>query len=147
MFLIGPAVTIDQQKNLAFVEGLGAMTMPSNTTFDGGKPTKPGTMLKVHWTKDMLFNGKDADFTGNVVAYQENACLRCQTLQVVLDRFVSFKEGQKGGQGAKAERMVADRNVDIVDSTYDEKTGKRLKYQRLRAREVVGNNVDNRMLA
>lgn len=147
MLLIGPAVTIDQQKNLAYVEGSGAMSMPSKTTFDGSKPAKPGTMLKVHWKKDMLFNGKDADFTGDVVAYQDNAALQSQTLQVVLDRFVSFKEGQKGGQGAKAERMVAHGNVYIIDSTRDEKDSKLLKYQRLRARQVVGNNIDNRFLA
>ncbi|MCI0456080.1 MAG: hypothetical protein L0Z62_03750 [Gemmataceae bacterium] len=147
MILIAPKVRIDQQKNLTFAEGGdGGMDMPSNTTFDGGKPTRPGTRLRVEWTRDMLFNGKDADFRGDVVAYQDNAALKCQTLQVTLDKFVSFKEGQKGGQGAKVEKLVAHGRAYIVESQYDD-SGKLVKYQRLVTQQVAANNLDGRLIA
>ena len=40
--LFGPKVTIDQLKNRADVDGLGAMSMPSKTSLDGEKPARPG---------------------------------------------------------------------------------------------------------
>jgi hypothetical protein len=139
LYLVGPKVTINQKDNVAEVEGAGAMRMPSNTGLDGGPPKKAGSMLDVHWTREMLFNGKDADFHGGVTAYQDNGSLRCWTLQVTLDRVVSFKEGQKGAQGAKVERLVADRSVYVADSTFDEK-GKLIRYERLTAQELTTDN-------
>src|SRR5262249_24386039 len=119
LWLTGPWVMIDQQKNIARVDGVGGMKMPSNTTFDGATPAKKGTILTVTWTKDMVFNGKDADFQGGVVAEQDNGQMKCQTLQVTLDKTVSFKEGQKGGQGAKVEKLVSNRKVYILESVYE----------------------------
>src|SRR5262249_56487200 len=43
LHLTGPKVTINQQSNVAEVHGAGGMSLPSNTTFDGGKPTKTNT--------------------------------------------------------------------------------------------------------
>ena len=63
----------------------------------------------------MLFNGKFAEFNGGVEAYQDNASLKCQGLQVTLDRYVSFKEGQKENQNAKVEKLVCDHKVWIED--------------------------------
>ena len=45
--LLGPMVEIDQPKNICYIRGAGAMSLPSDKTFDGGQPTKPGTRLKV----------------------------------------------------------------------------------------------------
>ena len=45
LVLIGPKVLIDQRENRAWIQGVGLMHMPSNTTFDGGKPNKPGTRM------------------------------------------------------------------------------------------------------
>jgi hypothetical protein len=146
LFLVGPKVTINQRDNMAEVEGVGAMHLPSNTALDGGPAKKPGSRLTVHWTKDMLFNGKDADFHGGVVAYQEDASLRCLTMQVTLDKVVSFKEGQKGGQGAKVERLVCDRKVYVADTTRDDK-GDLLRYQRLVSVELTTDNQQGRTTA
>jgi hypothetical protein len=139
LFLAGPKVTINQRDNMAEVEGVGAMHLPSNTGLDGSPAKKPGSRLTVHWTKDMLFDGSHADFRGGVVAYQEDASLRCQTMQVTLDKVVSFKEGQKGGQGAKVEKLVCDHKVYVADTTRDDK-GELLRYQRLVAVELTADN-------
>ncbi len=139
LFIVGPKVTIDQKENTAEVKGVGHMDMPSNTTFEGNKPARPGTRLKVFWNQGMLFNGRDADFQGGVTANQDKARLQCQSLQVTLDRTVSLKEGQKGGQQAKVEKLVCDRKVHVEDTELDAR-GKLVKYQRLVCRELAMDN-------
>ena len=143
LVLIGPKVLIDQRANSAFIEGVGLMHMPSNTTFEGGKPSKPGTRMTVHWTRDMVFNKRDADFNGGVIAYQDGSELRCNTLQVALDRDVSFKEGQKDGQGAKVERVVAHGKVTVLDIIKEEKTDKVISQRRLECHQLDVNNPEN----
>ncbi len=142
LYLEGPKVEIDQVKNTAYVQGPGAMSLPSNTSIEGGKPARPGARLVVHWTRDMLFNGQDADYTGAVVANQDDSSLRCKTLQVKLDKFIAFKEGQKGGEGAKAEKMVANGSAYVVDVVYD-KEGPDGQKEMVQTSRVLGHQIDS----
>lgn len=146
LILVGPKVVINQRDNTAEVEGTGAMNLPSNTTFEGGKPTKEGTRLTIHWNKDMLFNGRYADFHGGVVAYQDEASLKCQELQVTLDRNVSFKEGQKTGQTAKVEKLVCDKKVLIVEDKRDAQ-GALIAYHRLESALLTMDNQEGPITA
>lgn len=143
MTIIGPKVDIDQKENTANVDGVGAMKMPSNTTFDGGQAAKPGTYVTIHWGKDMLFNGKFAEFYGGVQAFQDNSSLKCQTLQVTLDKYVSFKEGQKENQTAKIEKLVCDKKVYMEDETKGP-DGKRTAYRRVIGSALDHDNVEGR---
>jgi len=146
LMLKGPKVVINQKTNIAEVDGPGAMQMPSNKSFDGGKATKPGARLTVHWNKDMIFNGKDADFNGGVLAYQDEAAMKCDFLQVTLDRVVSLKEGQKGKQQAAVEKLLCHRKVYIEDRSVDP-TGKLLQYNRLLASELAVDNQEGPTIA
>src|SRR5205807_615495 len=119
--LIGPQVMINQKDNVAQIDGDGAMHMPAKNTMDGTKPAKEGSRLVITWYKDMIFDGRHADFHGGVVAYQDDSSLRCQDLEVMLDRPVSFKDGQKGGQEAKVEKMLCWLKVDVKEEKKDEK--------------------------
>jgi hypothetical protein len=143
LFLQGPKVTIDQQENTAVIEGIGTLTMPSNSTLEGGKPTRSGTRLKIHWNECMVFDGKEANFSGGVQAFQENSRLRCRSLQVTLDRRVSLREGQQAGRSARVDHLVSDQQVE-VDETVREK-GKLKKFSRLVCGEMVLDNVKNRV--
>src|SRR5204862_400899 len=104
LLIIGPKVTINQERNFAEVEGAGAMNMPSDTSFEGGQAKKAKTRLTIHWNNRMEFDGKDARFEGGVEAFQDGARLKCQNLEVVLDRVVSLKDGQKNEQQAAVEK-------------------------------------------
>ncbi|MFO0965663.1 MAG: LptA/OstA family protein [Gemmataceae bacterium] len=146
LILQGPKVTINQRTNMAEVEGPGLMEMPSNKTLDGGKSSKPDTRLTIHWNRDMIFNGKDADFNGGVQAYQDNGALKCDTLQVTLDRTVSLKEGQKSGQQATVEKLVCHRKVWAQDETRDP-AGKLGQYNRLIAAELAVDNIGGPSIA
>lgn len=133
--ILGPEVNIDQKENQVWVNGIGAMRMPSNTNFQGDKLEKASD-LTVHWNRNMFFNGKDAQFYGGIQAEQDNARLACQTMQVFLDRFISLKEGEKkGAPPAKVEKLVCDKNVRIEDTTRE--NGKLLRFTRIDSREFV----------
>jgi hypothetical protein len=146
LYIIGPKVTINQKENIAEVDGAGAMNMPSNTSFEGGKAVKGNTRLTIHWNKDMIFNGKYADFHGGVQAFQDNATLKCQDLFVTLDRVVSFKEGQKENQDAKVEKLVCDHKVWVVDDKRDA-DGRQVQFDRLVATELTMDNQDGPIIA
>jgi hypothetical protein len=105
------------------------MTMPSNTALDGTKSTTPGSILTIHWTDDMLFNGRDAEFSGGVVALQNDSTMQCQNLQVELDKPISFKaepqkgdkrdKGDKEDKGAKVQSVIAHGKVCVLDEVKD----------------------------
>ena len=130
---------IDQKDNTATVDGIGAMHMPSNKTFDGGKAAKEGSYVTIHWNKDMIFNGKFAKFDGGVQAFQDNASLKCQSMQVTLDRFVNLKEGQKEKENAKLDKVVCDLKVWCEEKVLSP-DGKLASYRRLVG---VGLDMDN----
>jgi hypothetical protein len=146
LIILGPKVTINQKDNTAEVAGAGALSMPSDTSFNGGKPAKAKTRLNVHWNKDMFFNGKNADFHGGVQAFQDNANLKCQDLYVTLDRVVSFKEGQKENQDAKVEKLLCDLKVWVEDEKKDA-DGKRVAFDRLVATQLTMDNQEGPIIA
>src|SRR5262249_7896388 len=144
LFIVGPVVNIDQTTNTAWVRGQGAMTMPSNSTLEGGKLTKPSE-LTVHWTKRMDFNGKYAEFQGDIQAEQDSGRLLCKRLQVFLDRPVSLKEGEKQGQQPRVEKLVCETLVRIEDSQRE--NGKLRSYKRIESPELELDNDDGQVVA
>jgi hypothetical protein len=138
--LWGPKVTIDQIKNRADVDGLGAMSMPSKTSLDGDRPARPGARLNIHWKKNMTFDGKIAWFFGGVQGEQDDSSILCESMQAVMDRMVVFKEGHKDGEGAKVERLLCSTKVYVKDEQLD-KNGKREKASILECRELQVDNL------
>jgi lipopolysaccharide export system protein LptA len=166
LFLTGPKViTINQKDNTACVDGIGGMRMPSNTNFSLGGPSPAAaptaaanvpvsapaqpakqTYLHIHWTTLMTFDGRDASYYGGVVATQDDSSLQCATMQAALDRKVSFKQGEKKGDQAKVEKIVAHTNVVVEDNGKDE-SGKLVRLTRLVCAEMVFDNIDQTVRA
>jgi lipopolysaccharide export system protein LptA len=142
--MFGPVVTIDQTTNRATVVGTGAMTMPSNTTFEGGKLDKT-TMLTVHWNESMFFEGRFAEFQGGVQALQDQSQVTCRTMQVELDREVSFRENAKGGETPKVHKVVCVETVRIEEKTVE--NGRITAHKKLSAKELALDNLDGRVHA
>jgi hypothetical protein len=168
LFLKGPQVTIDQRANTAAVEGVGLMNMPSNTNLtEGGKPAKAGTRITIHWSRNMFFDGQNADYYGGVTANQDDSSMQSNTLQVALDHRVSLKEGQRDGKEAKVAKVIAHAKstvtgdlpvptgdaggkmvVTILDMQRDEKDKEKIvKVSRLTCNQVALDNLDNRINA
>jgi lipopolysaccharide export system protein LptA len=144
MAIIGPNVNIDQRANTATVNGSGAMRMLSETDFDGNKRTEPTEMV-VQWQKQMLFTGMNAEFRGGVQAVQDNGNSRllCQEMQVVFDRPISLKEGNRGRQPAKVDKLVCHQNVEVEEIRRE--NGQLLSIRRLVSPAVDMDNADKKL--
>lgn len=145
----GKEVNIDQRANRSWVNEIGVMQILTATDFEGNKLANP-TQVTIHWNKEMQFDGKTAFFSGGVTAEQNNSRLQCQEMQVVLDRPVSFKEGEKNGSSAKVERLVCDHRqskepVMVEDTKFE--GSKLIGYQRLRSEELYMDNKEGQMEA
>jgi lipopolysaccharide export system protein LptA len=140
----GPEINIDQALNKAWVHGPGAMKMDSATDFQGA-PLKKSVPLTVYWKKSMYFDGRKAEFQGDIQAEQQNARLACNFLQVEFDRPISLKQGQgaKSDQPAKVSNLLCDKNVRIEDTVFNEKKRTEIdKYQILKAKSVEMEALD-----
>jgi hypothetical protein len=147
--LLGPVVNIDQPANQAWVNGGGSMKLPSKTDFQGN-PLKEPIDVTVYWTERMFFDGKIAEFDGNVQAEQGDpqgggASLACRKLEVVLDQTVSLKEtqGPRGEQPAALYRMLCDQDCRLEKGV---RNGDRWEqYQRIEGREVLFDNPSSQL--
>jgi lipopolysaccharide export system protein LptA len=131
LHIVGPEVNIDQTINEASVNGMGVMRLPSNANFAGTKPTQPADTtlappadITIYWEEHMRFDGQVALFDWpsdprhrrGVRAEQNNGHLACRAMHVTLDRKISLREGDKGKQPAKVEKIVCDKEVWLEDS-------------------------------
>jgi hypothetical protein len=134
----GPIVSVNQADNHAEVDGLGAMDMPTNKNLDGTPSAKTSARIRIDWKKNMTFDGKLATFRGGVQAREVGAHSRalCEVLTAILDKTVSFKDGEKSKDNAKIDRLVFDRNVFIEDYKFDEKK-QPLQYTKLQGRYLI----------
>src|SRR4029077_7586698 len=151
----GKEVNIDQRANRSWINDIGVMQMLTATDFEGNKLAKP-TQVTIHWNKEMWFDGKRAFFSGGITAEQNNSDLRCQEMQVTLDRPVSFKEGERNSTPAKVQQLVCgpgaqepggqgpSRQLVIVQDTKFEGS-KLVGYQRLHTQELHVDNTEGKM--
>jgi hypothetical protein len=171
IFIMGPEVNIDQVQNKAWVNGVGAMQLESESDFEGRK-LKRKVPLKIYWNEDMLFTGKIAYFNGGIQAQQEEARLKCKNLQVVFDRPISLKERSAPDATAKQQAKPGDKvaagtvpgkpaagqgqpaaeppakvqqlvcDQDVhVEETKRDEKGKFLRYTRIEAGELTVDNI------
>src|SRR5262249_50103554 len=77
----------------------------------------------IQWNKNMTFDGGTARFNGGVQAWEQGAYsqIKCETLSAILDKHVSFKDGQKAKENAKIDRFVCDKNVYVDDAKLNDK--------------------------
>ena len=146
MVILGPIVTIDQPTNKAWVDGIGVMTMESDTDFEGKKLTKmvdgkkvaTTVPITIHWNRSMFFNGTFAEFHGGIQADQENSRLACHALQVFFDKPISLKETDHSSEKARIRNLVADKEARVEDSTFEK--NEPVRFQRLYGRAIAHDN-------
>jgi hypothetical protein len=146
--LLGSVVNLDQPANHAWVNGSGSLKLPARTDFQGNTLPEP-TEVTIYWTERMFFDGKIAEFDGNVQAQQGQAeaggaRIACQKLEVVLDRALSLKNPPQSPEPPAAlYRMLCDRDCRLEKGTRE---GNRwLSYQRIEAREVLFDNPSSQL--
>jgi hypothetical protein len=99
----GYKINIDQRQNEAHVVGEGSMQMISASDLEGKKLEKPVPMT-IYWKHKMDFQGTDRliNYHGDVKGFQEGHRVRCEWMQVLLDRPVYLNQAMKP-KDAKAE--------------------------------------------
>ena len=92
----GFKINIDQRLNEAHVAGEGSMQMISASDLEGKKLEKPVPMT-IYWKHKMDFRGTDRliDYHGEVKGFQEGHRVRCEWMQVLLDRPVYLNQAMK----------------------------------------------------
>jgi len=140
--LVGPVIKLDQQQNTVEVAGRGTMKMPTRTDFQGAR-LKEDVDVVVTWTERMLFDGKLAEFIGQVVAEQQGARLSGNDLRVELASRIPLRESGPGNRGPTPTmtRLLGGGGVLL------EKRGERPgEFQRIRGQELDFNNESERRL-
>ena len=94
--LYGFKIVIDQRANEAHVDGEGSMLMLSSSDLEGKKLEKP-TPMTIYWQHKMDFFGTDKliYYHGEVKGFQETHRVRCEWMQVLLDRPVYLNQAMK----------------------------------------------------
>jgi hypothetical protein len=139
MQIRGPVVNIDQPADKAWVDGIGSLTMESDTDLEGKKLNRT-VPLTIYWNKSMYFNGTFAEFHGSIQGEQENSRLACQALQVFFDKPISLKESAREGERAKVDHLVCDKSARTEDITYEK--GLPVKLQSLKAPAISADNTE-----
>jgi lipopolysaccharide export system protein LptA len=118
--VFGFDIVINQRDNTSNVTGRGSMEIISSTDMEGKKLEKPSTMT-IYWKHKMDFLGADKliYYHGAVQGYQEDSRLKCEWMQVLLDRPVYLNQdlkpktpAKKTGPGEKKESESP--NIDTV---------------------------------
>jgi lipopolysaccharide export system protein LptA len=84
-------IHLDRGSNRLWIEGAGQMELPIKSTLSGQMPTGPG-VLTVDWRRRMDFDGRTAQFENYVIATTGQQRMQTETMQVQLQRPVSFSQ-------------------------------------------------------
>jgi hypothetical protein len=165
--MFGFDIVVNQRDNTSNVVGRGSMEIVSNTDMEGKKLEKPTTMT-IYWKHKMDFLGADKliYYHGGVQGYQEDSRLKCEWMQVLLDRPVYLNQDLKPKTPPKklkpGEKKESDSpNIDTVMCFHapkdddvpkpkhtqpvtvvqeEKENGKLVRFQSIRSPEVVTVN-------
>jgi lipopolysaccharide export system protein LptA len=141
MRLSGNQIKIDQAENQMWINGPGRLQLPMARDLNGQQLANP-QVLKTIWTDGLEFNGRKAEFKGNVVAQTEEQRLEADVLAVELTRSVDFSGAQHGnaaGMSPEVKIIDARKRVLIENQSHDPITGKLTSQDSLSLQYVTVN--------
>ncbi len=116
--LDGAAVNMDQAANKVWIDGPGRMTLVVERDMQG-EPTAQATPLYVDWQGSMQFDGRQATFERQVVAYREQEKLQTQTLEVILSDQVVFRREARPAQRPEVAQLRCHGGVFMERRVFD----------------------------
>lgn len=117
-------INFDRASNFAAVTGRGLLTLPVTRSLQGEELPEP-QLLDIWWHEKMSFDGRTAEFYGDVEAKLESSGLRCQEMKVELTDRISFA-GDAAAQrdGIEVHNVYCRDGVEIKNDVYE---GRKLK--------------------
>jgi hypothetical protein len=112
LHISGRVIHMDRKNNYAEVEGAGLLELPVTETMDGKKLDTP-QLLDIWWDEKMTFDGKTANFYGNVRSEMDTSRITCEEMKVVLKEKISFAEMDEAIQPGKIKTNSKKEKTDI----------------------------------
>ncbi len=112
LHISGRVIHMDRKNNYAEVEGAGLLELPVTETMDGKKLDSP-QLLDIWWDEKMTFDGKTANFYGNVRSEMDTSRITCEEMKVVLKEKISFAEMDEAIQPGKTKANSKKEKTDI----------------------------------
>ncbi|HUY32064.1 MAG TPA: hypothetical protein VMV69_04725 [Pirellulales bacterium] len=139
-------------ENRIWVKDPGTLTLPGNRDLEG-RPTEKSQPLQVDWRGEMEFDGKAAEFSGDVEARQEHTWIRTPSLGVMFVKTVRFasadsSDSHGSGDPPQVDRIVCRRGVQLESRGFDKLTGRELEsVDQLDARDLTLHHASGDFLA
>lgn len=120
MHIEGENVHLDRGENRSWVDGKGLLQLPVKRTLEGRQLAQP-QILDIWWKKQMDFDGLTARFRGQVRAVVEDSRVRCEELDVLMARRISFGRRPAGSrQQPQIQTVFCRGGVDVESYEYRE---------------------------
>ena len=118
MHLEGGNIHLDRGRNMAWVEGEGLLELPVKQTLDGGQ-LEQQQILSVTWVDEMTFNGRSAQFFGEVRSDLADNRMTCDEMEVVLSHHISFTDDNVEAEEREIEHVICKGGVDFESKEYE----------------------------
>ena len=119
MHIEGNHVKLDRAQNLAWVEGTGLLEMPVTQDMEGHPLAKP-ELLTICWNEKMTFDGKRAEFLGNVRTLMEDSKMHCAKMVATMSREYSFtKPPQPGEEKIEIDSVACTGGVEFKSQRFE----------------------------
>ncbi|MBS0263376.1 MAG: hypothetical protein JSS02_15650 [Planctomycetes bacterium] len=116
--LKGPDIRFDRIANRATVKGPGELLVPVPKGMDG-KPLSKPELLQVTWKEKMEFDGRLAKFFSDVHSKLSGSDMRCEEMDVMFTRRISFAEDSRRDQEVDIQSLVCRDGVDLRSYEYE----------------------------
>ena len=94
LLIEGKEIFLDRAANQSAVRGKGLLQLPVKRSLDGQK-LEQETPLDIHWSEQMTFDGKQANFFGQVAAVLGDSSLHCAEMEVFLTERIDFSTDRR----------------------------------------------------
>jgi hypothetical protein len=86
-----------------------------------GEPLAIPSLLDIHWTRQMTFDGALAKFTEGVRTRLEDSVMRCDEMTVALNRRVDFTDRRPSTRGLSIQTVKCLNGVDVEFYSWEER--------------------------
>lgn len=113
--LQGREVFFDRHRNLVWVDGQGELKLPVPRDLEG-KPLANPAKLTITWNEQMVFDGLVATFTGRVIAGMFDSTMKCQKMEVRMQRRMKFERDSGAVGKTEISTIVCRQQVEFDSS-------------------------------
>jgi hypothetical protein len=112
MHIEGDELFFDREANTARVIGKGMLQAPVREGVSGERREQP-SRLDVHWRREMIFDGTIATFVEAVRTRLDDSVMRCDEMEVTLNRRVDFTSQSPDTEGLAIQNVLCLRGVEV----------------------------------